>query len=387
MKKILMYPHGGSGNHGCEAIVRGTQKILNIQNKAQYTLFSSNILEDKQVGLEKICNLEKDITSIKRISLDYMKAFMKTRLFKDKDAYDCLAYKNVLESCNEDTIALSIGGDNYCYGSPKHIYFLNKYIRKNNAKNVLWGCSVEPSAIDDEMAQDLAEYDKIIARESITYKALKPINPNTVLCPDPAFQLDKIELELPDRFLEKNTVGINVSPMIIGYEKNQGVTLENYKRLMEYILQQTDMNIALIPHVCWSHNDDRKPLKQLYELYSDTKRVVLIEEHNCMELKGFIARCRFFVGARTHATIAAYSSCVPTLVVGYSVKARGIAKDIFGTEERYVIPVQNLTKEEDLAEAFQWLMDNEDGILMHFKEKMPEYCGRALKAGEELKEL
>ena len=38
----------------------------------------------------------------------------------------------------------------------------------------------------------------------------------------------------------------------------------------------------------------------------------------------------------------AYSSCVPTLVVGYSVKARGIARDIFGTEDRYVLPVQSL---------------------------------------------
>ena len=29
MSKIVLYSHGGSGNHGCEAIVRGTYKILN----------------------------------------------------------------------------------------------------------------------------------------------------------------------------------------------------------------------------------------------------------------------------------------------------------------------------------------------------------------------
>ena len=52
-----------------------------------------------------------------------------------------------------------------------------------------------------------------------------------------------------------------------------------------------------------------------------TGRVLLVGDHNCMELKGFIGRCRFFVGARTHATIAAYSSCVPTLAAGYSVKS------------------------------------------------------------------
>ena len=91
------------------------------------------------------------------------------------------------------------------------------------------------------------------------------------------------------------------------------------------------MQVALIPHVVWSHNDDRKPLSQLYEMFKDTGRVVMIEDHNAEELKGYIARCRLMVVARTHASIAAYSTQVPTLVVGYSVKARGIAKDIFGS--------------------------------------------------------
>ena len=80
-------------------------------------------------------------------------------------------------------------------------------------------------------------------------------------------------------------------------------------------------------------NNDLEVLAQLYDEFKDNDRIMLIGDHNCMELKGYIARCRFFVGARTHATIAAYSSCVPTLVLGYSVKSRGIARDLFGNEE------------------------------------------------------
>ncbi|MFR4670990.1 MAG: hypothetical protein ACLT69_14285 [Intestinibacter bartlettii] len=64
-------------------------------------------------------------------------------------------------------------------------------------------------------------------------------------------------------------------------------------------------------------------------------------------IKGYISRCRLY-RARTHATIAAYSTCVPTLVIGYSVKAKGIAKDIFGTYENYVLPVQYYQIEFDL---------------------------------------
>ena len=51
----------------------------------------------------------------------------------------------------------------------------------------------------------------------------------------------------------------------------------------------------------------------------------MIQDDNCMVIKGYISRCELFIGARTHATIAAYSTGVPTLVLGYSVKARGIA--------------------------------------------------------------
>ena len=158
-----------------------------------------------------------------------------------------------------------------------------------------------------------------------------------------------------------------------------GVTLQNYVNLIQYIIDKTDMQVALIPHVVWTHNDDRKPLAQLYEMFKDTNRVVMIEDHNAEELKGYIARCKFMVVARTHASIAAYSTQVPTLVVGYSVKARGIAKDIFGTEENYFIPVQSLQREDDLTKGFKWVMDQEGEIKAHYAKMMPGYIERVYK--------
>ena len=93
------------------------------------------------------------------------------------------------------------------------------------------------------------------------------------------------------------------------------------------------------------------------------------------------------VVARTHASIAAYSTCVPTLVVGYSVKAKGIAKDIFGTYDNYVIPVQSLQNKEDLTTSFKWLQENETSIKNHLNNFIPEYCERALLTKDELKKL
>lgn len=384
--KFLLYPYAGSGNHGCEALVRGTCKVLETEKDNTY-LFTMGLKQDEDVNLEEICHLRKQNQEIQRASVGYLKAVVQNKILKDSDAYDKLSFKEIFDLADKNTIALSIGGDNYCYGRPGHIYFMNKYIRKEGAKNVLWGCSVEPTEIDEEMKQDLKGYDMIVARESITYNALKQINPNTILYPDVAFQLDTVKLELPEIFEENNTVGINVSPLILEREENQGITLKNYVNLISGILDNTDMKIALIPHVCWENNDDRKPLNILYDKFKDSGRVVMIDEHNCMEQKGFIARCRFFIGARTHATIAAYSSCVPTLVVGYSVKAKGIATDLFGTYDNYVIPVQSLQKEDDLWNGFLWMLENEKEIKHHLDDVMPDYKKKVLDLKEKIHSL
>lgn len=383
--KFILYPHGGSGNHGCEAIVRSTAKIL---NNNHITLFSSQIKEDKKSGLDKVCIIKKEQHALSRYSIRYWKAFLQTIFQKDKNAYDRAIFHTIFQEALNCRYALSIGGDNYCYGVPRFIYIINQQLRKQGVKTILWGCSVEPEVIKDEMLEDLKGYTHIFARESITYQAMKEKGITQVsLFPDPAFQLNRTDLPLPNGFIEKNTVGINVSPMIINHENHDGITMENYISLIQYLITDTDMQIALIPHVVWAHNDDREPLRKLYDRFKHTNRVVLIEEHSAEELKGYIARCRFMIAARTHASIAAYSEQVPTLVVGYSVKARGIAKDIFGNEENYVIPVQSMKKENDLLTAFLHIYEKEKEIKKHYRQIMPTYKTRALEAGDFLKKL
>lgn len=383
--KIILYPHGGSGNHGCEAIVRSTAKIF---SNYHFTLFSSKKEEDKKYGLDKICNIESEQSPLSRFSIRYWKAFFQMKFRKDKNAYDRALFHTIFHEAKKCNYALSIGGDNYCYGVPHFIYIINQQLRKQGIKTILWGCSIEPDAIKGEMLEDLKGYTHIFTRESITFQAMREKGIQQVsLFPDPAFQLNRIDLPLPSGFIEKNTVGINISPMIIGHEKNQGITLNNYITLIQYLIDHTDMQIALIPHVVWKHNDDRQPLIEIYNHFKDSNRIILIEDHTAEELKGFIGRCRFMIPARTHASIAAYSEQVPTLVVGYSVKARGIARDIFGNEEHYVIPVQSMQKENDLLNAFLWIYNHEKEIKEHYQLVMPEYKAKALEAGIKLKNL
>ena len=380
-KKVL-YMHTGSGNHGCEAIVRTTSKLLN--GPKDVILWSNTRSEDIQYGSAQ--GFEKVVTSeeLERFSPAYFEALVKRKILHNKNANQEVFLRELFK----DSVAISVGGDNYCYKwSARQGVMLNKVIRKYCTSSILWGCSVDPEAITPEVREDLAGYDLITAREPITYQLLKEINPNTVKVADPAFLLERTDLPLPEGFQEGNTVGINVSPLIMKYGTEGSLILDNYRLLIRYILEKTDMSVCLIPHVVWSYNNDLEPIDVLYREFENFERVSRITDGNCCELKGYIARCRFFVGARTHATIAAYSTCVPTLVVGYSVKSRGIAQDLFGTDDGYVLPVQMLQSEFELAQNFRWLVENENFIHNQLQIVIPDYIEQTMTSVECLQML
>ena len=380
MKKVL-YMHTGSANHGCEALVRTTAKLLG--GPKDVVLWSFLKEEELRYGTDQL--VEKVVRSeeLPRASMAHVVATVRRILLRQPLARQDVFIRKMFKG----NIAISIGGDNYCYPwSARQGAELNEKIRKVGAKTVFWGCSIDEESITEQVRRDLEQFDLITARECLSYEILKKINPNTVQVADPAFLLEKKELPLPEGFVEGNTVGINISPMVMDYGDGD-IIMRNYEGLISYILKETNMNICLIPHVVWANNNDLEPLGLLYEKFKDSRRICMLEDHDCTELKGFISRCRFFAGARTHATIAAYSSHVPTLVVGYSIKSRGIALDLFGTEENYVLPVQKLQQNGELTRAFCWLQENEEYIRDHLQKTIPEYKKRALSARKYLDQL
>lgn len=214
-------------------------------------------------------------------------------------------------------LAVSIGGDNYCYENMLgDLRLVNSAFNKTGTRTMLLGCSIEPELLlREEIVRDLMKYHTIIARESITYEALGEMRErqkkngtqngtegrgeelSRILCfPDPAFTLPKRERPLPEGFVPGNTVGINLSPMIQEKEGREGITMESYRTLISHLITCTDMQIALIPHVVWERNDDRKPIHALYEEFKDTGRVTEVSDGSCEELKGDIGRCRFLWG-------------------------------------------------------------------------------------------
>ena len=70
-----------------------------------------------------------------------------------------------------------------------------------------------------------------------------------------------------------------------------------------------------------------------------------------------------FLGARTHSTIAAWSTLVPTIAVAYSIKAYGLVEYIFSKEDisKYLIDIRKV-KFEELKEKTHYLIENNKNI-------------------------
>lgn len=388
--RAVFYMHGGSANHGCEAIVRSSYEI-NKPIFEQFELFSQHEEEDYNYLDIVDVEIKSSWLNMKKNSLDYIKMAFQMKVLGKSNAYIKYRYKKLLKALTTSTVAFSIGGDNYCYdGMPEVLAELNKRAVDKGSKTVLWGASIEPQLLQDEkVREDLRRYSLIVVRETISYDALLQagIVENVRLYPDPAFTLQKNDVVLPGKLGEKEFVGLNLSPLVMDCGVDENIAYRNFENLIQYIIEKTELDIALIPHVVWEENDDRVPLAKLYERFEQTGRVYMINDMDATKLKGIISKCKYFIGARTHATIAAYSTHVPTLVMGYSVKARGIARDIFGTEEGYVLPVQNITSEYELIEGFCWLMEHEQEIREKLKIVMPIYIEKAHSVKQEIENL
>lgn len=113
------------------------------------------------------------------------------------------------------------------------------------------------------------------------------------------------------------------------------------------VLDTTSHSVLLIPHV-QDHrpeNDDGRIAFRLMEKLDFHPRVrAAIGPYTAQDYKGLIARSRYLIGERMHACIAALSSGVPTITIGYSVKAQGIMAEMFGAQAerlRLLTPVTN----------------------------------------------
>ncbi len=381
--KYFLFNHEGSKNHGCEAIVRGSMNIIeNSDEKAEFVLSSNNPSDDeilnnitvKAARTRALTKVEKLIAAVD-LKINNSETYALQKMYSPivSDAEDC-------------DVCLSVGGDTYCYGDNHGIQVLTRELKKRGKKTVLWGASIGAEDLSERKLESLRDFDAIFTREPITYELLREngANDNIYLFSDPAFCMERVEVEPIDGFTRENTLGFNISPLVASGDPRKKEIAEDFLR---FVFENTTMKVLLVPHVVEENNNDYDFMKPIFEKFEHTGRIAILPpDLEARQYKGYIAGTRFFVGARTHSTIAAYSSGVPTIALGYSVKARGIAKDIFG-EEKYVLDIKAMTDYEELRDEFLKLLENENEIRRDLMKSIPLRMRSAMEAGEMLQKI
>jgi colanic acid/amylovoran biosynthesis protein len=240
----------------------------------------------------------------------------------------------------------------------------------------------------------------ITVREPLTHSYLEGmgIRDNVRRVADPAFLLPAHPTELPDdieRALQAGAIGINLAPLMTRYNNlSSGDWMARAVEMVAEVRRKLALPVLLIPHVMMTRrvfpaNDDYEFLKVVQQrLPPDAKDGVWLYDarlDDCRQIKWVISRLRAFAGSRTHSTIAALSSGVPTFSIGYSVKARGINLDVFG-HEQWVAHVSQLAGGQ-LAERIESLLETQTPIRLHLQRVIPICRENAWKSGESLADL
>ncbi len=131
---------------------------------------------------------------------------------------------------------------------------------------------------------------------------------------------------------KKINVGINVSGLLWngGYTRNNQFNLKiDYQRLMrssiKYFLNFNNVQIHLLSHVVPENNtveDDFSVSEKLRDEFKSLKIAPRFDDPSTA--KSYISALDFFIGARMHACIAAFSSGVPVFPIAYSRKFNGL---------------------------------------------------------------
>lgn len=370
-KNILMYGVSTYKNRGVEAIINSTINQIDI-NDYNISLASFDYEYNKEFYNNKISKQIKhyyksnELTEEEKIKEEKYK-----NMPFDYNNFELLYQKDIVKNIEDSDIVISVGGDNYCYKHCTWLYALDNFAKSKKKNTVLWGASLFEKIDDMELINDMKNFDLLVIRESISYNEIKKYIPENHLlyAPDPAFSLEPKKVKMNNWYKKRKILALNLSPLTI----NTTYKYREVIKFIDYILSKTKYSICLLPHVTTEDCSDLEILSKIKEEYKNNDRIYLEEgDYNCCELKYIISKCNMLIAARTHASIAAYSTIVPTLVLGYSVKSKGIAKDLFDNIDNYVLPHDRLNVE-NLINKFNYIDKNQKLIKNILEEKMKKY--------------
>jgi len=172
---------------------------------------------------------------------------------------------------------------------------------------------------------------------------------------------------------ETQKIGLNVSGLLYrtdGHENGFGLR-DDYRQtvlsIVRWFIQNTGARVFLVPHV----SSDVPACKHVLDeamTYANGRVEFIGDGLDQNELKWVIGQMDWFCGARMHASIAALSSFVPTLVLAYSDKAKGVFAEC--GQEQSVLDLRTMATAE-VVEAVGVAWENRKEVASQLQRDLP----------------
>ena len=151
---------------------------------------------------------------------------------------------------------------------------------------------------------------------------------------DVAFFLPYTKMDFDKDFVH---VGLNISGLLWngGYTRDNQFGLkadyqEAIRKMLAWFLSRENVKVHLISHVATGERNVENDYEVAFDLWKTMHhdRLVLAPLFfSPIDAKSYIAGMDFFMGARMHATIAAFSAGIPVVPMAYSRKFNGLFVD------------------------------------------------------------
>lgn len=370
-KKIIILGNAAinNGNRGCVALGYCAINLIdNAFGNGNYDLFLTESLEEDGEHCITINDRIIKYNSISVPSLNTIKGLINLIIHIKK-------YKYGISVLKKASMYFDIGqGDSFAdiYGKNrfKWIDQIHCTARLMGKPYVLLPQTIGPfkSEIIKKMAdKSIRKAAFVMTRDSLSYEYVKKNIPEQRCVReyiDVAFFLPFKKREFEKT---KIHVGVNISALLWygGYSNNNQFALKcNYRNsirnIISYFLSLDSVILHLVPHVVGQERSVENDYAVSFDLFKefDSEKLVLSPFFmSPIDAKDYISGLDFFIGARMHSTIAAFSSGIPVIPMAYSRKFNGLFKETLQYD--YIVDM----KEKGDTELFNTIKEGFDNRL------------------------
>lgn len=382
-KKFVLVGHAGFYNRGCEAIVRTTTQMLREQFPGcEIALASYDAENDRHHPASKGIELLDNRAG--RWSRTWFSWQMRKLMMQPVTCVDAVPYP-VRRAVRGADAVLQIGGDNFTsdYGLSTNslLLGLNELALAENVPLIFWGVSVGPfdsPELEQAVMAHFRHAALITVRETVTrdYLREKGIIDNVVMVADPAMLLEPETFDVSSFWpVAEHVLAVNISPLACRYRVSGDLDFGQVlvRAIVDEVLTWDDWGVLLVPHVIKPpDNDDHAFMAAAIASMRQSPRVgIAPSDLDARQLKHLISECDMLIAARTHATIAGFSSGIPTISLAYSRKAHGINLDLYG-HKQWLLDIRDVETPEETLALIREAVSERTSLASQLRQRVPK---------------